>query len=179
MRVKDKVAIVTGAAHGIGQAYGEALAREGAKVAFADINADAAQKHADAVVDGGGDAIGVDVSKPQAIINQSSAAGNLTGNQYGQTKLGVPGLTVGFSRELGKHFININCIAPGVINTRATLDHFPGEQLDAVVARLHSIPRIGTPENLAHCLIYLASDESGFVTGQIFPIDAGTISWPM
>jgi 3-oxoacyl-[acyl-carrier protein] reductase len=251
MRVKDKVAIVTGAAQGIGQAYAEALAREGSKVVLADINGDAAEKNAAAIAQNGAEAIGVtvDVSKPDAvdamvqqtverfggvdvlvnnaaiyagyvhytlmdipleywnrfldvnltsvllcikavvphmiqrgkgkIINQSSAGGNFAGNQYGLTKLGVQGLTVGFARELGKHFINVNCIAPGVINTQATLDHYPGEALDAVVARLHAIPRIGTPEDLANALIYLASDESDFVTGQIFHIDAGTIAWPI
>jgi 3-oxoacyl-[acyl-carrier protein] reductase len=113
------------------------------------------------------------------IINQSSAGGNFAGNQYGLTKLGVQGLTVGFARELGRHRINVNCIAPGVINTQATLDHYPGEQLNALVARLHLIPRVGTPEDLAHALIYLASDESDFVTGQIFHIDGGSIAWPI
>jgi 3-oxoacyl-[acyl-carrier protein] reductase len=251
MRVKDKVAIVTGAAQGIGQNYAEALAREGAKVVLADINHGAAEANAKTIADTGAEAIAVavDVSSPESveamvkatverfggidvlvnnaaiyagyvhytlmdlpleywqrfldvnltsvlictkavvpymikrgkgkIINQSSPGGNFTGNQYGQTKLGVQGLTTGFSKELGRHFINVNCIAPGVINTQATLDHYPGDKLDAVVARLHSIPRVGTPEDLSHALIYLASDESDFVTGQIFHIDAGTISWPI
>jgi NAD(P)-dependent dehydrogenase (short-subunit alcohol dehydrogenase family) len=251
VRVKDKVAIVTGAAQGIGQEYAAALGREGAKVVLADLNGEAAEQNAASIVQSGGEAIGVtvDVSDADAvdtmvqrtveqfggvdvlvnnaaiyagyvhytlmdipldywnrfvdvnltsvllctkavvphmiergkgkIINQSSAGGNIAGNQYGITKLGVQGLTVGFARELGKNFINVNCIAPGVINTQATLDHYPGEQTDAVVARLHLIPRVGTPEDLAHALIYLASDESDFVTGQIFHIDAGSISWPI
>jgi 3-oxoacyl-[acyl-carrier protein] reductase len=111
------------------------------------------------------------------IINQSSAGGNMSNNQYGITKLAVQGLTVGFARELGKHFINVNCIAPGVTNTQATLDHYPGEAFDALIARLHLIPRAQTPEDLAPALIYLASDESDTVTGQIFHIDAGGIVW--
>jgi NAD(P)-dependent dehydrogenase (short-subunit alcohol dehydrogenase family) len=251
VRVKDKVAIVTGAAQGIGKDYAEALAREGAKVVLADINVDAAEANAGAISQSGGQAIGVrvDVSNPDAIdamvnttveefggidilvnnaaiyagyvhyslmevpleywnrflevnltsvllctkavvphmiergkgkiINQSSGGGNTAGNHYGLTKLGVQGLTVGFARELGKHYINVNCIAPGVTNTQATLDHYPGEALDAVVAHLHMIPRIGTPADLSYALVYLASDESDFVTGQIFHIDAGMIAWPI
>jgi 3-oxoacyl-[acyl-carrier protein] reductase len=251
MRVKDKVAIVTGAAQGIGLAYAQALAREGAKVVLVDINKDAAEASAAALRDGGAEAIalaldiseadqvksmaeqtaerfgGIDVLVNNAaiyagyvhyklmdlpldywerflkvnmtsvllcsqavvphmitrgkgkIINQSSAGGNFSNNQYGLTKLGVQGLTVGFARELGKHFINVNCIAPGVTKTQATLDHYPGEALDAVVARLHMIPRAQTAEDLAHALVYLASDESDTVTGQIFHIDGGTIAWPV
>lgn len=251
MRVKDKVAIVTGSAQGIGKCYAEALAREGAKVVLADINVEAVTENARAIAGSGGqaEAVEVDVSNPDAvqamvdttverfggidvlvnnaaiyagyvhytlmdlpleywnrflavnltsvllctkavvphmiergkgkIINQSSAGGNFAGNQYGQTKLGVQGLTVGFANELGKHFINVNCIAPGVINTQATLDHYPGEKIDALVERLHTIPRIGTPDDLCHALVYLASDESDFVTGQIFHIDGGTITWPI
>ena len=251
MRVKDKVAIVTGAAQGIGQNYAEALAREGAKVALVDVQAEAIERNAAAIVAAGGEAVAVqtDLSDPAAItemarrtaealggidilvnnaaiyagyvhytlleqplddwnrfltvnvtavllatqavvpymeqrgkgkiINQSSAGGNFAGNQYGITKLAVQGLTVGFARTLGPKFINVNCIAPGVINTQATLDHYPGEQLDAVVARLHAIPRVGTPEDLSNALLYLASDESDFVTGQILHVDAGTIAWPI
>jgi NAD(P)-dependent dehydrogenase (short-subunit alcohol dehydrogenase family) len=60
MRVKDKVAIVTGAAQGIGQVYAETLAREGAKVVLADIKADAAEANAAAIRDAGGEALAVD-----------------------------------------------------------------------------------------------------------------------
>ena len=64
MRAKDKVAIVTGAAQGIGQNYAEALAREGAKVVLADINHEAAQANAEAIAGTGAEAIAVGVDAP-------------------------------------------------------------------------------------------------------------------
>ncbi|WP_406723981.1 SDR family oxidoreductase [Streptomyces sp. GD-15H] len=113
------------------------------------------------------------------IINQSSTAGALSSNVYGLTKLAVQGLTVAFARELSPQGINVNCIGPGITDTQATRDHYPGEKLNEFVDNLHLIKRIATPDDHGWALIYLASDESDMVTGQILRTDAGAFLLPV
>jgi NAD(P)-dependent dehydrogenase (short-subunit alcohol dehydrogenase family) len=250
VELENKVAIVTGAAQGIGLAYAQRLSREGAKLVVADIQAEAAEQAAAAIVEAGGDAIGVAVdvaSEEQAqamaqraidafggidilvnnaaiyagyvhyslmelpldywqkfldvnltgvllccraaipsmrergrgtIVNQSSAGGRRAGNQYGLTKLGVQGLTVSLARSLGKDGINVNCIAPGIIDTEATRGHYTQEQLDQMVARHHPIGRIGTVDDMANALAFLVSPAADFITGQIVHVDGGFVMDP-
>jgi 3-oxoacyl-[acyl-carrier protein] reductase len=248
--MKGRVAIVTGAAQGIGQVYAETLSREGASVVLADLNVDGALANAEAIRAGGGDALGVevDIADPASvaamvaaaiegfgaidvlvnnaaiyanytrysfmdlpldywqrfldvnltsvlicaqavaphmiergygrIINQSSAAAQLSRNQYGITKLGVQGLTVGLARELGPHGITVNCIAPGVIDTEATKGLYDEQALEQMRTEMTVVGRLGTPEDLASALVYLASEESSFMTGQIIHVDGGFIMPP-
>ena len=160
MRFENKVAIVTGSGGGIGQAYAQALAREGAAVVVADINAEAAEGVAKR---GGG-----------AIVNQSSTAAWLYSNFYGLAKVGVNGLTQQLSRELGGQNIRINAIAPGPIDTEANRTTTPKEMVDDIVKGL-PLSRIGTPEDLVGMCLFLLSDEASWVTGQIFNVDGGQI----
>jgi NAD(P)-dependent dehydrogenase (short-subunit alcohol dehydrogenase family) len=113
------------------------------------------------------------------IINQSSTAGALSANVYGLTKLAVQGLTVAFARELAPFGINVNCIGPGVTNTPATLDHYPDGKMDEFVDKLHLIKRAPTPDDHGAALIYLASDESDMMTGQILRTDGGAFLLPV
>jgi NAD(P)-dependent dehydrogenase (short-subunit alcohol dehydrogenase family) len=93
-------------------------------------------------------------------------------------KGGVLAMTRQLAAEGAPHGIRANSIAPGLIETAATrapLDHLPGF-LEQVLAKA-MIKRLGQPEDIAWCAVYLASDESTFVTGADFRVDAGATAW--
>jgi NAD(P)-dependent dehydrogenase (short-subunit alcohol dehydrogenase family) len=113
------------------------------------------------------------------IINQSSAAGARSTNHYGVTKLGVQGLTVGLARELGKHNICVNCIAPGIITTPATLGSYDAAALDEMRRSMTVLGRLGTVEDMADAMLFLASSDSAFMTGQVLHVDGGQIMNPL
>jgi 3-oxoacyl-[acyl-carrier protein] reductase len=247
MRLKEKVAIVTGAARGIGKYYAETLAAEGAAVALVDLDVEAVESSAGSIK---GNAIGLkaDISDPDAmkevarvtserfggidilvnnaaivaddtrhsfldvpldywkrclevnvtgallatqaviphlsergkgkIINQSSAAAQIPVNPYGITKLGMQGLTLGFARNLAKHGINVNCIAPGPVDTEALRKLYTEEQLQQLVQKYTVMGRVGQPADLRGALLFLASDESDWMTGQVVHVDGGFVMHP-
>jgi 3-oxoacyl-[acyl-carrier protein] reductase len=113
------------------------------------------------------------------IINQSSASGAKSPNHYGVTKLAVQGLTVGFAKEFGQYNICVNCIAPGVITTAATLGSFDEQALENMRRTMTVLGRLGTVEDMANTLIYLASSDSDFLTGQVLHVDGGQIMNPL
>jgi 3alpha(or 20beta)-hydroxysteroid dehydrogenase len=109
-----------------------------------------------------------------SIINTSSVAG-LEGTfgaaAYGATKWAVTGMTKTVAKELGKHGIRVNSIHPGVIVTDM-VDHLVSGREDKLIAH-QPIKRLGTPEDIAEMALYLASDRSGYCTGQAFTVDGG------
>src|ERR1051325_10362967 len=244
MRLKDKVAIVTGGGIGLGRAYCKALAAEGAKVVVADIQDAAAQTVADEVQ---GVAVRVDVTsadETQAmaarvleaygaidvlvnnagmyssiakrpfteipleewdrcmavnvrgvylccravypsmknqrrgkIINISS--GTVLGGtpmflHYVSSKAAVIGLTRALAREVGGDGINVNAITPGL----TLADEDPKRQLSeeylAPRRQARAIKRDQYPEDLVGAIVFLASADSDFVTGQTLNVDGGT-----
>lgn len=250
MRLKDKVAIVTGGGHGIGRAYALALAQEGAKVVVAEIDLEAAQRVAHEIEECGGEALALrtDVSdqagtlemarktlerfgridilvnnaaifatipisrvgfeeispeewdqvmavnvkgvflccravvphmKAQGggkIVNISSTValqGSPTRIHYVASKAAIVGFTRTLARELGDYNININAIAPG-----STLSEEPTPEAIAyrqrVVAR-RSIKRVQMPQDLIGTLLFLASGDSDFITGQTIVVDGGEV----
>ncbi len=245
MRLKDKVAIVTGGGQGIGKVTALTFAREGAKVAVADINMTAAQAVADEIgaADGQAKAIFLDVSRAESveaavrtvhetygridvlvnnagitrdarmqkmteeqfdavinvnlkgvwlcskavapimiaggggsIINAASVVG-LYGN-FGQTnyvaaKSGVIGMTKTWARELGPNHIRVNAIAPGFTATEM-IATVPEKVLESVRERT-PLRRLGTPEDIANAYLFLASDESSFITGVTLSVDGGLL----
>lgn len=241
MRLENRVAIVTGAAQGIGKAIAEKLAAEGATIVAADIQGDAGRETADAL---GGTAVQVDISKEedaQRMVDEAlSAHGkvdvlvnaaaivpfvawddvdfaywrniisvNLDGaylvsravekpmreagygrivlvasnafyagtpnmGPYVAAKGGVVGLTRALATELGKHGITANAVAPGITRSPATLNSPHKDSFDFVQA-LQAIPRHGEPRDIAPAAAFLASEESGWVTGQVIVADAGHI----
>ena len=111
------------------------------------------------------------------IINISSIVG-LIGNpgqaNYAASKAGVIGLGKAISKELASRNITVNTIAPGYIET----DMVEGIQEAAKEDLFNQIPlgRIGKPEEIATAVLYLASDEASYVTGQTIAIDGGMTS---
>ena len=251
-RVKEKIAIVTGAASGIGAACAAMLAREGALLVVADLNLSGAQEQVRRINDTGGRAVaaqvdigdeksidalfeltletwgGLDILHNNAaatslsstvdaaveavdvsvwddtmrinlrgtmlasrralplmrargggsIINTSSGAaqaGALGYSAYGVCKAGIEALTRYFAAQHGKEGIRCNAIAPGLVVTPATSAYYAGEAGQMMLSH-HLTPRLGMPEDIAHAVVYLASDEAAFVTGQVINVDGGLLS---
>ncbi len=108
------------------------------------------------------------------IINITSvvgAAGNPGQANYAAAKAGVAGMTRALACELGSRNITVNCVAPGFIATDMTAE-LPEAQKAAL---LGSIPlgRLGTPEEIAHAVAYLAGAHAGYVTGQELHVNGG------
>jgi NAD(P)-dependent dehydrogenase (short-subunit alcohol dehydrogenase family) len=249
MRLKDKVAIVTGAAGGIGRAHVHALAREGASMVVDDINLEGAETIADEARKLGAKAFAIkaDVSKEDEvkrmvertiaefgrvdvmvnnaaylglsyklfhetevaewdagwsttvkgvlhccraviprmieqrvgrIINISSAV-TMGGMERMTIYTACKGAVVTFSRslavELGPHGITVNCVSPGNTGTPgmlALLEMLPDELKQWHLAV--PLQRIAKPEDIANMVVFLASDESGYITGQDIGVNGGS-----
>ena len=114
--------------------------------------------------------------RPGAIVNMSSIAG-LAGQgmpHYAASKAAVLGFTRACARQLGPLGIRVNAICPGVIETPMT-KAVPDSALKGLIATT-PLGRVGRPEDIAHATLYLASDESGFVTGQWLSPNGGLIT---
>jgi len=113
--------------------------------------------------------------KTGKIINISSIAGRdgMIGNiNYSSSKAGIDGMTRTAAKELGRHGITVNTVAPGFIKTHMT------EWLEEPKFRDKYLPRVplgrfGKPEDVASLVLFLASDESSYITGQVIAIDGG------
>lgn len=92
---------------------------------------------------------------------------------YSITKAGIIGMTKALAKEVGPSNIRVNSIAPGVINTDM-LSGYNEEDIDALVEET-SLMRLGTPEDIANCAIFLASDKSNFITGQVISPNGGFV----
>jgi 3-oxoacyl-[acyl-carrier protein] reductase len=249
-RFENQVAIVTGAASGIGAATARRLASEGAAVVVADRNLEGAQAITGAIRAGGGEALAVqvDVSQRPAVEAMLAAAiqaydhvdvlaaiagiagdvpfleisddqwqsvlgVNLTGvflcsqtvarhmvergiagrivhlastnglvgeanlAHYNASKFGVVGLTMTLAIELGPHNIRVNSVCPGLIKTPLTRAGYTNPTW--VKEYLTKIPlnRFGEPEEVAAAVAYLASTDSGFITGAQLVIDGGQLTF--
>ena len=246
MRFENKRVLVTGAGSGIGQATCLAFAREGAAVAGADMNLEAAQETAQKVTAMGGKAaaLQLDVTQPDfvnavvertenelggidilvnsagvreivafleldfaewqrvistnlngtflcsqaaarqmiaqgqggKIINLASVAG-LVGvpnrAAYVSSKHAVVGLTKEMAMELAEHDIQVNAIAPGVVETGMTAGYFDDPHVVELVRKLHPARRWAQPEEIANLILFLSSAEAHFMTGATYPIDGG------
>jgi NAD(P)-dependent dehydrogenase (short-subunit alcohol dehydrogenase family) len=252
-RLVGKVAIVTGAASGIGRATALALAREGASVLVADLHAEGAQRVVAEITAHGGRAAaqradvgdeasvaemvaaavsrfgGLDVLHNNAaasdaatigadgeitaldvaiwdralavnlrgpmlgckhaiprllergggsIVNTTSISGlvgDLSRTAYGVSKAGLEMLTRYVATQYGKRGVRCNSIAPGVIETPALAANVPREQVE-VYRSSTLLPRLGRAEDVANAVVFLASDEGSFITGQTLVVDGGTLA---
>ena len=115
-----------------------------------------------------------------AIVNIGSIEGigcNPHHAAYSATKAGLHGLTRAIAVDHGAEGIRCNAVAPGWIDTdlaEAYIDSFPDPAaFRAGIARIHPVGRTGKPEDVAALVAWLASDEAGFVAGQVWTIDGG------
>ncbi|EII6787260.1 SDR family oxidoreductase, partial [Clostridioides difficile] len=92
---------------------------------------------------------------------------------YSITKAGIIGMTKALAKEVGPSNIRVNSIAPGVINTDM-LSGYNEEDIDILVEET-PLMRLGTPEDIANCAIFLASDKSNFITGQVISPNGGFV----
>jgi len=108
------------------------------------------------------------------IVNVSSLAG-VVGNagqaNYSASKAGLIGLTRALAKEVGSRNITVNAVAPGFIETELT-SGLPADLLERA-RQAAAIPRIGTPADVAPAIVFLASPEAGYITGQVLGIDGG------
>jgi 3-oxoacyl-[acyl-carrier protein] reductase len=107
------------------------------------------------------------------IVTLSSVSGQI-GNRgqvnYSAAKAGIIGATKALAIELAKRAITVNCVAPGIIETRMTAG-LPAEE----IARMVPLRRVGRPEEVAAAVSFLCSDEAGYVTRQVISVNGGMI----
>jgi NAD(P)-dependent dehydrogenase (short-subunit alcohol dehydrogenase family) len=110
-----------------------------------------------------------------SIINMSSGAslkGDRTRTAYGVSKAGVNALTMYVATSHGKKGIRANTILPGLVITDAVRAHLKEEML-ASLSKATLTPSVGQPDDIADVVVFLASDESRYITGQMLAVDGG------
>jgi 2-hydroxycyclohexanecarboxyl-CoA dehydrogenase len=247
VRLADKVAIVTGAASGIGRAIALAMVREGARVAVLDLNGDGAAAVAREIAGAGGQAqawpldvadaarvsavvgevvsrwstvhvlvncagwdkpmpfvettpdfwdriLAINLRGPIActravlppmiaqgygkIVSIASDAGRVgsTGEAvYSAAKGGLIAFTKTIARETARYHINVNCVCPGPSDTPLFQKEFAGPSPKLAESLKRVIPwgRLGVPEDVAPAVVFLASDDAGYITGQTLSVSGG------
>ena len=105
------------------------------------------------------------------ISSIAGISGNTGQSNYAASKAGMIGLAKTISKELGSRNITSNVVAPGYIDTDMT-SFLNDQQKEDIIGQL-SIKRVGKPEDIANIVSFLCSDESEYITGQVFPVDGG------
>ncbi|HSK89511.1 MAG TPA: 3-oxoacyl-[acyl-carrier-protein] reductase [Anaerolineales bacterium] len=110
------------------------------------------------------------------IVNITSVVG-LSGNagqtNYSASKAGLIGFTKSLAKEVGSRNITVNAVAPGYITTALT-DVLTEEYKQAAI-KATPLGRLGTPEDIAHAVAFLVSDQAAFITGQVLSVDGGMV----
>jgi 3-oxoacyl-[acyl-carrier protein] reductase len=112
------------------------------------------------------------------IITVASRAwqGNPGQANYSAAKAGVVGLTKSAAKELGRHGVTANAIAPGLIDTPSLRQLATFDQIAERAIRDNSVKRIGQPSDVAAAVLYLASPQAGFITGEVMHVSGGRFS---
>ena len=117
------------------------------------------------------------VSRKRGAIVTVSSMWGVTGGScevpYSAAKAGVIGLTKALAKELGPSGIRVNCVAPGAIETDMTAFLTPEDR--AALAGEAPLGRMGTPEEVADAIRFLAGEEARFITGQVLRVDGGMV----
>ena len=182
-RLLDKVALVTGAGSigpgwGNGKATAVLFAREGARVLAADINLSAARETAQIIEAEGGvcQAVACDVSRADQVAAMIAACIERFGridilhNNVGIVELGGP---VDTSEE---SWDRVNAIAPGPTLTGLTRASYTDPEARRATEALIPLGRLGQPDDLIGAVLFLASDESRWVTGSTVTVDGGYLA---
>jgi 3-oxoacyl-[acyl-carrier protein] reductase len=112
------------------------------------------------------------------VSSQAGSAGSATSAaHYGTAKAGIVMYTRYLAQDLGPLGITANCIAPGYIGTGRLMERFERVGLDEIASRV-ALRRLGTVEDCARVVEFLATDLSDYVTGAVVPIDGGSTRWP-
>ena len=106
-----------------------------------------------------------------SITSVVGATGNPGQANYAASKAGVTGMTKALAQEVASRGVTVNCVAPGFIATPMT-DVLNEQQKEAISQRIPA-GRLGQPEDVAACALFLASDEAGYVTGQTLHVNGG------
>ncbi len=113
------------------------------------------------------------------IVNISSIygfTGNATRSSYAAAKAGVAVFTKSLALEVAKEGININAVAPGRVATERVRSHYSDEAWAEAVAQI-PMARTGTPEEIASAVLFLATDENKYVTGQTIHVNGAWLNW--
>src|SRR3989442_157466 len=184
--LKRKVALVSAASQGLGRAAAFAFAREGCKVAICARSAGALEDAAKAMREETNAeviAVAADVSRADGVILSMAVRQPIDNLVLSNSlRLGVVGALKTLAREVAKDRIRVNGVAPGWIATdrtvqlhraRAEKERRRIEDVQAAVLQEIPMGRMGTPEEVADLIAFLASDRAAYITGVIAQIDGG------
>ena len=244
MKLKEKVAVITGAARGIGKEIAKVLAKEGVNCVLCDLNEEELNNAAREIESLGVEcmALSIDVSdlsqcqdmvnkvvdkfgkidilvnnagitcdglilrmdekawdsvisvnlkgtfnctkaalktmlkkRAGSIVNVASiigVMGNAGQANYAASKAGIIGFTKSVAKEVASRNINVNAIAPGFIESKMT--QVLSDDVKEAMLKQIPLARFGKPEDVAKLMLFLASDESSFITGSVYAIDGGS-----
>ena len=111
-----------------------------------------------------------------SIINMSSVIGligNLGQANYAASKAGIIGLTKSLAKEVASRNITVNAIAPGFIETPMT--EVLSEEVRSTILKQIPVGRFGKVEDVAHCALFLASEQANYINGQVIQVDGGMV----
>ena len=106
-----------------------------------------------------------------SITSVVGAMGNAGQSNYAAAKAGMIGFTKSLAREVGVRGITVNAVAPGFIETDMT-SNLPGEQKEALASQI-PMGRLGTPDEVANAVLFLAGDSGSYITGQTLHVNGG------
>jgi 3-oxoacyl-[acyl-carrier protein] reductase len=105
-----------------------------------------------------------------SVFGQTGQAGQAN---YASSKAGLIGLTMAIAREVGSRNITCNAVAPGFIETAMTSSL--GDELRESAVKIIPLARVGTPEDVAHAVSFLASDAASYITGHVLNVNGGML----